>query len=231
MLPLDSVCPGLLLSGFVTAGLEVNPATGFSDPFPFAATVQLAVGALGLVEEDLLLRGNLGGREGGWSVGECRDGYPMLLKAAALSGSILLIMGMASAMAWALTQSGFSAALVERIGEIPGGAIGFMLVSILTFMILGSVLEGIPAIVLFGPVMFPLAEMLGIHPVHYAMVITLAMGIGLFAPPLGVGFYAACAIGKVPSDGVINKVWGYLAALVVALIIVASFPWISIGFL
>lgn len=157
--------------------------------------------------------------------------YPMLLKAAALSGSILLIMGMASAMAWALTQSGFSAALVERIGEIPGGAIGFMLVSILTFMILGSVLEGIPAIVLFGPVMFPLAEMLGIHPVHYAMVITLAMGIGLFAPPLGVGFYAACAIGKVPSDGVINKVWGYMAALVVALAIVASFPWLSIGFL
>ncbi|MFL6876865.1 TRAP transporter large permease subunit [Pseudomonas marginalis] len=157
--------------------------------------------------------------------------YPMMIEAAALSGAILLIIGMASAMAWALTQSGFSANLVDLISEIPGGAAGFMIVTIITFLVLGSVLEGIPAIVLFGPLMFPLAEMLGIHPVHYAMVVILAMGIGLFAPPLGVGFYAACAISKTSSDHVINRVWGYLAGLVVALIIVACFPWISIGFL
>lgn len=157
--------------------------------------------------------------------------YPMMLEACALSGSILLIIGMASAMAWALTQSGFSANLVDIISELPGGAATFMCVTIVTFLILGSVLEGIPAIVLFGPLMFPLAEMLGIHPVHYAMVVILAMGIGLFAPPLGVGFYAACAISKVSSDHVINRVWGYLGALIVALVIVACFPWISIGFL
>lgn len=162
---------------------------------------------------------------------EFKKVYPMMIEAAALSGAILLIIGMASAMAWALTQSGFSASLVDVISEIPGGAIGFMIVTIVTFVILGSVLEGIPAIVLFGPLMFPLAEMLGIHPVHYAMVVILAMGIGLFAPPLGVGFYAACAISKVSSDHVIRRVWGYLAALIVALIIVACFPWISIGFL
>ena len=162
---------------------------------------------------------------------EFRRVYPMMIEAAALSGAILLIIGMASAMAWALTQSGFSANLVDLISEIPGGAVGFMFVTIVTFLILGSVLEGIPAIVLFGPLMFPLAEMLGIHPVHYAMVVILAMGIGLFAPPLGVGFYAACAISKTSSDHVIRRVWGYLAALVVALVIVACFPWISIGFL
>lgn len=162
---------------------------------------------------------------------EFKKVYPMMLEAAALSGAILLIIGMASAMAWALTQSGFSAALVDLISEIPGGSIGFLIVTIIVFVVLGSVLEGIPAIVLFGPLMFPLAEMLGIHPVHYAMVVILAMGIGLFAPPLGVGFYAACAISKVSSDHVIRRVWGYLAALIVALIIVACFPWISIGFL
>jgi tripartite ATP-independent transporter DctM subunit len=162
---------------------------------------------------------------------EFRRVYPMMVEAAALSGSILLIIGMASAMAWALTQSGFSATLVDLISEMPGGAITFMLVTIVTFLVLGSVLEGIPAIVLFGPLMFPLAEMLDIHPVHYAMVVIFAMGIGLFAPPLGVGFYAACAISKTSSDHVIRRVWGYLAALVVALVIVACFPWISIGFL
>ncbi len=65
---------------------------------------------------------------------------------------------------------------------------------------LGSVLEGIPAIVLFGPLLFPIARALGVHEVHYAMVVIFAMGIGLFAPPFGVGFYAACAIGQVSPD-------------------------------
>ncbi len=68
-------------------------------------------------------------------------------------------------------------------------------------MILGSVLEGIPAIVLFGPLLFPAARALGVHDVHYAMVVILAMGIGLFAPPFGLGFYAACAIGRVSARG------------------------------
>ncbi|WDZ95337.1 TRAP transporter large permease subunit [Herbaspirillum sp. WKF16] len=157
--------------------------------------------------------------------------YPMLIESAALSGAILLIIGMATSMAWALTQSGFSAKLVALMQGVPGGGVGFLLITIVIFIVLGSLLEGIPAIVLFGPLLFPVARSLGVHDVHYAMVVILAMGIGLFAPPFGVGFYAACAIGKVSPDGVFNRVWGYLAALVIALLVVAFVPWISIGFL
>jgi TRAP-type C4-dicarboxylate transport system permease large subunit len=157
--------------------------------------------------------------------------YPMLVESASLSGAILLIIGCATAMAWALTQSGFSAALVGMMEHTPGGANGFLLVTIVTFTVLGSMLEGIPAIVLFGPLLFPVARALQINDVHYAMVVILSMGIGLFAPPLGVGFYAACAIGKTSPDRVMNRVWGYMAALGVALLIVTFVPWLSTGFL
>src|SRR6202040_1231179 len=157
--------------------------------------------------------------------------YPMLVETASLSGAILLIIGMATAMAWALTQSGFSRQLVTTMAALPGGRACFLAVSIVLFVVLGSVLEGIPAIVLFGPLLFPVARTLGVHEVHYAMIIILAMGIGLFAPPFGVGYYAACAIGRVdPAEG-IRPIWGYMLALLVGLIIVAIFPWISIGFL
>jgi tripartite ATP-independent transporter DctM subunit len=157
--------------------------------------------------------------------------FPMLVETAALSGAILLIIGTATGMAWGLTQSGFSRALASAMTGLPGGAATFIAVSILAFTILGSVLEGIPAIVLFGPLLFPIARAVGVHEVHYAMVIILAMGIGLFAPPFGVGYYAACAIGRVdPAEG-IRPIWGYLLALLVGLIVVAAFPWISIGFL
>jgi tripartite ATP-independent transporter DctM subunit len=156
---------------------------------------------------------------------------PMLIDTACLSGAILLIIGTATGMAWGLTQSGFSRALAAAMTGLPGGSATFIAVSIVAFTILGSVLEGIPAVVLFGPLLFPIAKAVGVHEVHYAMIIILAMGMGLFAPPFGVGYYAACAIGRVdPAEG-IRPIWGYMLALLVGLIIVASFPWISIGFL
>jgi tripartite ATP-independent transporter DctM subunit len=156
---------------------------------------------------------------------------PMLIETACLSGAILLIIGTATGMAWGLTQSGFSRALAAAMTGLPGGSATFIAVSIVAFMVLGSVLEGIPAIVLFGPLLFPIARAVGVHEVHYAMIIILAMGIGLFAPPFGVGYYAACAIGRIdPAEG-IRPIWGYLLALLVGLIVVAIFPWISIGFL
>ena len=156
---------------------------------------------------------------------------PMLIETAALSGAILLIIGAATGMAWGLTQSGFSRALAAAMTGLPGGSASFIAVSIVAFVILGSVLEGIPAIVLFGPLLFPIAKAVGVHEVHYAMIIILAMGVGLFSPPFGVGYYAACAIGRVdPAEGM-RPIWGYMLALLIGLVIVAIFPWISIGFL
>ena len=156
---------------------------------------------------------------------------PMLIETAALSGAILFIIGTATGMAWSLTQSGFSNTLASAMGVLPGGPWAFLAVSIVAFVILGSVLEGIPAIVLFGPLLFPIARQVGVHEVHYAMVVVLSMGIGLFAPPFGVGYYAACAIGRIePAEGM-KPILGYVAALFVGLAVVAAIPWISTGFL
>lgn len=156
---------------------------------------------------------------------------PMLLNTAALSGAILLIIGTATGMAWALTQSGFSNTLAAAMRALPGGAPVFLLVSATGFIVLGSVLEGIPAVVLFGPLMFPIARQVGVNEVHYAMVVVLSMGIGLFAPPFGVGYYAACAISKVHPDAGIRPIAGYIAALILGLLVVIFVPAISTGFL
>jgi tripartite ATP-independent transporter DctM subunit len=157
--------------------------------------------------------------------------YPMLIETASLSGAILLIIGAATGMAWALTQSGFSASLARFMTSLPGGVPVFLAVTIVTFVILGSVLEGIPAIVLFGPLLFPIARQVGVHDVHYAMVVVLAMGIGLFAPPFGVGYYAACAISRINPDEGMKPIVGYMIALLIGTLIVAAVPWLSIGFL
>lgn len=155
----------------------------------------------------------------------------MLVDTAAMSGAILLILGAASAMAWALTQSGFARDLMVIVTELPGGWLVFMLASIVIFLVLGCVLEGLPAIVLMTPIMFPIARGLGIHDIHYAMVIVTAMNIGLMAPPIGIGFYIACKIADVPAEQVMMKIWPYLTALLIGLLAITAVPWFSTALL
>jgi tripartite ATP-independent transporter DctM subunit len=156
---------------------------------------------------------------------------PMLVETASLTGAIVFIIGCATAMAWGLTQSGFSQQLASAMAKVPGGAYGFLAISIPAFVILGSVLEGIPAIVLFGPLLFPIARQAGVHEVQYAIVVILAMGIGLFSPPFGVGYYGACAISRISPDEGLKHIWGYVVALLVGLAVVTAVPWLSTGFL
>lgn len=155
----------------------------------------------------------------------------MLVETAAMSGAILLILGAASAMAWALTQSGFARDLMAIVTALPGGWAVFMMASIVIFLVLGCVLEGLPAIVLLAPIMFPIARGLGIHDIHYAMVIVTAMNIGLMAPPIGIGFYIACKIANEPADQVMRRIWVYLAALLIGLFAIAAVPWFSTALL
>lgn len=156
-----------------------------------------------------------------------RKVYAMLVETAALSGAILLILGTASAMAWAITQSGVVQSLSQFLTTLPGGTVGFLIITILVFLILGCLLEGLPAILILAPIMFPIAKKLGIHDIHYSMVVVTAMNIGLMMPPIGVGFYVACRIGNTSPDEVMGAIWPYIAALLVGLIAIATVPWFS----
>jgi TRAP-type C4-dicarboxylate transport system permease large subunit len=114
---------------------------------------------------------------------------------------------------------------------VPGGQTGFLLISVVAFIVLGSLLEGIPAIVLFGPLLFPIAHQFGVNEVHYSMIVILAMGLGLFAPPFGLCYYAACIIGQVSPESGMRRIWIYLGALFLGLLVITFVPWFSTGFL
>jgi len=156
-----------------------------------------------------------------------RQVYAMLVETAALSGAILMILGTALAMAWAITQSGVAQQLAAFMKGLPGGVPTFMAVTIGIFLLLGCILEGLPALLLMAPLMFPIAKSLGIHDVHYAMVVVVAMNIGLMMPPVGVGFYIACRIGNVSPDEAMGAIWPYLVALILGLVVIAAVPAIS----
>jgi tripartite ATP-independent transporter DctM subunit len=157
--------------------------------------------------------------------------YPVLVETATLSGAILFVIGTATGMSWALTQSGFSSHLAATMKSMSGSPAGFLVITIVVFVLLGNILEGIPAILLFAPLLLPVSQSFGIHDVHYAMVVVIAMSVGLFSPPFGIGFYSACAIGRVAPDRAVGHMWRYLAALLAALVLIAAVPWFSTALL
>jgi tripartite ATP-independent transporter DctM subunit len=157
--------------------------------------------------------------------------YDMLVETAALSGAILIILGTASAMAWTLTQTGFAFRMAALVTDLPGGWVTYMMVTIAVFMVLGCVLEGLPALVLMAPIMFPIAKNLGIHDIHYSMVVVTAMNVGLMAPPIGIGFYIACKIGNVSPDEAMGAIWPYIGALFIGLLVIALIPALSTAYL
>jgi TRAP-type C4-dicarboxylate transport system permease large subunit len=108
-----------------------------------------------------------------------------------------------------------------------GGTWLFMLLSIVILILMGSMLEGAAALIIFGPLLVPVATQLGIDPLHFGVVLVIAMGIGLFAPPLGLGLYSACLIGNVPIEDTVKPILAYLGLLFLCLLAIAFVPAIS----
>ena len=109
-----------------------------------------------------------------------------------------------------------------------GGSGMFMVMSIGILIVMGSVLEGAAALIIFAPLLIPVAAQLGIAPLHYGVVLVIAMGIGLFAPPLGLGLYGACLIGGVPIEVTVKPMMGYLGLLLACLLVIAFVPGIAL---
>jgi TRAP-type C4-dicarboxylate transport system permease large subunit len=96
--------------------------------------------------------------------------------------------------------------------------------SILILIVMGSILEGAAALIIFGPLLIPVAGQIGINGLHFGVVLVIAMGIGLFAPPLGLGLCGACLIGGVPIETTVKPMLGYLGLLFLCLLIIAFVP-------
>jgi TRAP-type C4-dicarboxylate transport system permease large subunit len=103
--------------------------------------------------------------------------------------------------------------------------------SIVILVVVGSLLEGLPALIILGPILYPMATQLGIDGVHYAMVLLLSMGVGIFMPPLGIGFYVACSVMGTSVEDASKAIAPYILALLLGILSVAAFPIFSLALL
>jgi len=221
-LPDDEVArtpPAKLWGGAaVTIGLIVIIFGGFKTGFATATEISAFAALYALVVGGLVFRELTFG-----------SALASFVHAATRSGLVLFIVAAAQSLAFVLTLQQVPQALAELMITLShhSGTWLFMLLSIAILIVMGSVLEGAAALIIFGPLLVPVAGQLGIAPLHFGVVLVIAMGIGLFAPPLGLGLYGACLIGKVPIEVTVTPMLGYLGLLLVCLLIIAFVPAIA----
>ena len=145
-----------------------------------------------------------------------------------MTATTLWVLGAASAFAWILVREWVPQFLGEWIVSAGAGRTAFLAITIVVFVLIGALLEGLPALLIFGPILFPISRAVGLDPVHYGVVIVAAMGIAFFLPPIGVGLSIAAGVGRVDLDDVSRSYMPYLWALLAGLALVAAFPWLTL---
>jgi tripartite ATP-independent transporter DctM subunit len=153
----------------------------------------------------------------------------LFVRSASMAGGILFIVAAASSLSFALTILEIPVLVSDMmIGFAKDyGSIMFLLASVLIMIVFGAILEGAPALIIFGPLLTPIAQQLGVHPLHFGTVMVIAMGLGLFAPPIGLGLFATCSITGTEVRNVARPMLKYLAVLFIVLIILVVLPGFS----
>ncbi|MDO8264119.1 MAG: TRAP transporter large permease subunit [Gallionella sp.] len=154
----------------------------------------------------------------------------IFVRSASMAGGILFIMAAASSMSFALTIQQIPQYLSEFMIAFAHsyGSTMFVMLSVLIMIVFGAILEGAPALIIFGPLLTPIASQLGVHPLHFGTVMVIAMGLGLFAPPVGLGLFATCAITGTQVKDVARPMMKYLAVLFVTLVVLVLVPAFSL---
>jgi tripartite ATP-independent transporter DctM subunit len=152
-----------------------------------------------------------------------------LATSGAMAGMVLLMVSAGSAFSWTLAISGLQSVVSDFLALLGGSTFAFMVFSVVLMVIMGSILEGLPSLLIFGPMLLQLTRSYGIDPMAYGIVIIISMGIGTFIPPFGVCYFVTCSVMDTTVERVTPRFLPYLAMLLIGLVFIAVFPAISLA--
>jgi len=152
----------------------------------------------------------------------------ILLETGIVTGKVMIMVGMASVFAWILTREQVPQALANFIHSMGGGKILFLFLINIAFLFLGAVLEGVPALIMTVPILLPIAAQFGIDPIHFGIILIANMGIGLFLPPVGLGVFIGCSIGRITVSEVAKPLLPYLGVNFAVVLLITYWPWLTL---
>jgi C4-dicarboxylate transporter, DctM subunit len=157
-----------------------------------------------------------------------REMLKLVHESALLTAAVVFLLAVASVYQFLMGMLGVPVLLGEWLRPLHTTPWLFLLTVSLIVVAFGMVLEGLPAAVVIIPVIFPIARQIGIHPIHFNIVLTAAVGIGLFLPPIGVGLLMALRFADISVGQHFRAYWPYLVALFVGLMLLILLPEITL---
>jgi tripartite ATP-independent transporter DctM subunit len=157
-----------------------------------------------------------------------RQLWSLVTTTTAKAGMVLFITSTASTFSWSLTIAKLPQQIATLFSVLHGSASMFMIAAVVTLVIMGALLEGLPALLIFGPLLLPMAPGFGIDPLQFGIVLIIAMGLGAFSPPIGVGMFVTCSICDTTMENATRHMVPYLVILVAGLLLVALVPWFGL---
>jgi tripartite ATP-independent transporter DctM subunit len=152
----------------------------------------------------------------------------ILLASTINTAMVMFLVGAATVFSWILTIEQVPRSVAQLVRSVSSAPWLFLAVSNFIFILFGALLEGLPALIVFVPVMYPIAAQFGIDPLHYGILIIASIGIGVFLPPIGVGLFIACAIARLNIVESAKYMAPYIIMLVLGLLIVTYVPWFTL---
>lgn len=149
-----------------------------------------------------------------------KDIPKILLDAAVLSGGIMIIVGMAGIFSWVLTYEQVPRLVSNALLGITTNPFLILLLINVLLLFVGTFLEQVSAITIFTPILLPLAKQIGLHPVHFGVILVFNLVIGLVTPPVGSCLYIACGIAKVKFERLVVTILPYIGAIIVVLLLI-----------
>jgi C4-dicarboxylate transporter DctM subunit len=145
-------------------------------------------------------------------------------EAALTTGIIMYIIGASQLMAWMLTREQAGPLLVDAVTSVTRNPLLVLLILNIILLILGCFLETLSIMIIVVPVLLPLIKTVGIDPVHFGVVLTLNLMIGLITPPVGMAMFIACTIARISIVDFAKEVLPFFVALVLVLFAISYFP-------
>jgi tripartite ATP-independent transporter DctM subunit len=150
----------------------------------------------------------------------------MLVQTGITTAAVSLLAGVATGMSWAFATTGLPQAIAEYLQRITSSPFLLLALIIIVLIVFASLLDGLPALIIFYPILSVTVAKYGIDPLHFGLLAVAALGIGLVVPPVGLLLVVVCQIGRVSLSSVTMPMLPYIAILVATLLVIAYIPWV-----
>jgi tripartite ATP-independent transporter DctM subunit len=198
----------------------MTPLIIFGGIFSGATTItESAVLAVGYS----VVVGTLVYREMSW-----RRTWAIFVDSAATSGVALFLVGAATIFGWTIVMQRIPHAIAEAMTAVSTHPWVFLTLTVLLYLVFSDLLEGLPALLIFAPILYPIAEQLHVDPVHFGIVSIAALGLGFFLPPAALGLSLACSLAGATMTDTVRAFWVYVLVLLAGLLVIAFFPSITL---